>query len=330
MRSIVPCVLCALVAAQELKAGVQVHDDCAGGKIPWLIRAQAEDGHWPAAGPDGGRPVRDLRATALAMLGILADGSTLQSGPFRAQLRKACHWLRQNQDGQGRFALHTEPDWLLDHAMATYAVLEAARLGKETPSAGQSSAIDALTVGLRHQRGRDVAVELLLWSEMCARSAAALQADEEWAAHLLALRREIERLRARRDIPEALHERAALLLLEVIEGRGAPARRLELAEPFLQPAWPAKTTDPRAMLYYSMACFRLAGTDRAFSQAWKHHSRRLTEVVVRTHIANGDTRGTWDPVGSFGQDGGRMCTTATHVLILTVYYRYCRLSIVTK
>jgi hypothetical protein len=322
MRFVVPWVLCALIGAQ-VEASAQ-------GKSWWLWRVQSKDGHWPAAGPDGGRARRDLRATALMMLGLLADGTTLRSGPYRAPLRNAMRWLHKNQDKQGRFAFHSDTDWILDHAMATYAVVEAARLGKQKPYASWLSAIDALTIGLRHQRGRDVAMELLLWAEICARSGASLQAKGKWADSLLALRREIERLRARKDIPDALHERAALLLLETIEDRGDSARRMKIAKPFSKPGWPAKTSDPRAVLYYSIVLYRQSRRDRKCLQAWKRHSRRLTEAVVETQVASGDKRGTWDPVGSFGQDGGRVCTTAIQIVTLTVYYRYCRLSIVAK
>jgi len=37
-----------------------------------------------------------------------------------------------------------------------------------------------------------------------------------------------------------------------------------------------------------------------------------------------DERGSWDPVGPWGREGGRVYSTATMALCLQVYYRYQR------
>jgi hypothetical protein len=44
--------------------------------------------------------------------------------------------------------------------------------------------------------------------------------------------------------------------------------------------------------------------------------------VVRHQRTDGDERGSWDPVDSWGAEGGRVYATALLTLSLEVYYRY--------
>ena len=45
------------------------------------------------------------------------------------------------------------------------------------------------------------------------------------------------------------------------------------------------------------------------------------------HRAAGEKNllGSWDPIGAWGEDGGRVYSTAILVLTLEAYYRYSRL-----
>ena len=45
---------------------------------------------------------------------------------------------------------------------------------------------------------------------------------------------------------------------------------------------------------------------------------------MRTQRTDGPYVGSWDPVGVWGEDGGRVYATATLVLTLEAYYRYTR------
>lgn len=310
------------------------------------LSTQSSDGRYPAAyfaelGLDdgAGRPVRDLRVTALMALGLLADGQTMRRGPHRAALKKAIQWLRKVQDDQGRFWLQTEPDWILDHAMATYALCEAARTAPYATL--RNNVAPALAVLIRHLSlpRHDADAELLLWCEMCARSAAAFEAglrraernvdEATWESGAERLQRECRRPDQdphRDSVPEAPRERAAMLLLELMRGDLAPdsARIAELAERFLSPDWPtaAALDEPLTILYYGLVCYRW-GTTEPFETSRRNLARNLTQLIVKTQGA----LGTWDPRGTFGLDSGRLGTTAVHVLVLTGYYRYCKLEI---
>jgi hypothetical protein len=55
---------------------------------------------------------------------------------------------------------------------------------------------------------------------------------------------------------------------------------------------------------------------------WKKHVER---AIVATQRTSGPLAGSWDPVGVWGGDGGRVYSTAIVILTLTKHYRYCRL-----
>ena len=51
-----------------------------------------------------------------------------------------------------------------------------------------------------------------------------------------------------------------------------------------------------------------------------------TSVVKNQHRAAAEKNllGSWDPIGAWGEDGGRVYSTAILVLTLEAYYRYTR------
>lgn len=300
--------------------------------------AQAEDGRFPAtwARPDApeeaGHPLFDLRVTALAVLALLADGSTLRSGPHKTPLKNAVVWLRAQLDQRGRLALSTAPQWILDHAIGTYALCEAGRRSRyRTLRPPVGMAITSLVEHLQRLR-HDVDPEILLWTRMIARSAMVFERDlrdEPRASSqprggfaASGLEAEVTRL-ITPSIPDDARQRAARFLLEDLAGEAANVDlRAELARPFVTDGWPDDAVDPLTMLYACAALYRGGGTP------WREVSRRLTERVVETQRSAGPTPSTWDPDGEFGAQHGRNGTTAVHSLVLMLYYRYCALDLV--
>jgi hypothetical protein len=47
--------------------------------------------------------------------------------------------------------------------------------------------------------------------------------------------------------------------------------------------------------------------------------------VVGAQRRDGNFAGSWDPVGVWGEDGGRVYSTAMLALTVQAYYRYARL-----
>ena len=51
----------------------------------------------------------------------------------------------------------------------------------------------------------------------------------------------------------------------------------------------------------------------------------LNDAVVKPQRQDGNFKGSWDPIDVWGEDGGRVYSTASLVLTLEAYYRYSKL-----
>jgi hypothetical protein len=91
----------------------------------------------------------------------------------------------------------------------------------------------------------------------------------------------------------------------------------------LPPTW--NPTDGSIDMYYwyyaTLAMFQVGGTH------WKTWNDGLKTAVVDNQRKDTDYcmyKGSWDPIGPWGPDGGRVYSTAILALCLEVYYRYGR------
>jgi len=89
----------------------------------------------------------------------------------------------------------------------------------------------------------------------------------------------------------------------------------------LPPTW--NTTDGSIDMYYwyyaTLAMFQVGG------QEWKVWNDHLKTDVVDNQRKDTDYcmyKGSWDPIGPWGPDGGRVYSTALLAMCLEVYYRY--------
>lgn len=306
----------------------------------FLQRTQEADGRWSAA-RFGGKAEADLRVNALLMLALLADGSTSRNGPFRLQMRQCRAWLLKQQDGNGNLLLRADPDWLLDHAIACYALAEDFRLANRAKGYGVEvvvKVLGALRARLLIARPAPSA-ELRLWTTMCVQSLRASgkdRAPEEGAAAavsaLLGAATELETTLAKLPAAEAVsaRDRAAVLLqAELLRPVASDAKATNRpSEIAIEPAWPERPLDdPLLTFYVSLTRWLRSGAD------WKAVAPRLEREVVKVQRARGpevngeQLGGTWDPQGEFGARNGRFGTHAGGLLLSTVYYRYCRLQV---
>jgi hypothetical protein len=98
--------------------------------------------------------------------------------------------------------------------------------------------------------------------------------------------------------------------------RKGAARMLECP-----PEWNERTgtIDMYYWYYGSLAMFQIGG------DAWKAWNKAMKAAIVHHQRMDGDQMGSWDPVGVWGREGGRVYSTALMVLTLETYYRYPRL-----
>ena len=68
--------------------------------------------------------------------------------------------------------------------------------------------------------------------------------------------------------------------------------------------------------YGTLAMFQMGG------EHWERWNKNLKNVVIDNQIKEGCTEGSWDPKDPWGDEGGRVYSTALMTLCLEVYYRY--------
>ena len=88
------------------------------------------------------------------------------------------------------------------------------------------------------------------------------------------------------------------------------------------PVWNAKSDgsiDHYYWYYATYALFQYGG------KHWKDWSKAIEKAVVKPQRKDGNFKGSWDPIGAWGEQGGRVYSTAILCLTLEAHYRYARL-----
>ncbi len=302
-----------------------------------------------------GNPTHDVGATGLAMLAMLGGGSTLRSGPHRDNLKRAATWLRQQQGDNGLFGTNSSNDFIYGHAIATYAMCEAYGLSKmKVLKQAAQKGLNYLemhrnpySVWRYQPRDGDNDTSVTAWCLMALKSGKDFGLEVNPNALKLGLAyldevtepdgrcgytRRGERSsrntgeHAKRfpaDRTEALT--AAGLLCRFFLGQNprehkimvAAANRL-LKQP---PKWDpdAGTIDQYYWYFGTYAMYQVGG------KHWRAWSKRMEPAVVGSQLTAGNAAGSWDPVGVWGESGGRVYSTALMTLSLEAYYRYARI-----
>jgi hypothetical protein len=298
----------------------------------WFPALQAADGRWPAKDVDIADPA-DVRVSAWMALSLAGEGCSLGRGGLSAQLRSTVHWLLAQQDGQGRIGLRADCDWLLDHAMATYALCEATFDSRSANAAGPVlAAVAALQREVLRMRPAP-GVELRLWGELVAKSlrVRAERATKQDPPPMDAERRTLaERKEAGATLLWNLERLPPLPPLDAdapVRERAAQTLRAALAVEFHEigdvlACWPEDPVAEPLTAFYTLSAAYCSG-----DPSWKRLCKQVTQSVVRGQVTSGEHKGTFAPAGEFGAANGRAGTSALCVMQMEVYYRYCQLSL---
>ncbi len=311
-----------------------------------------EDGE-PCDGP--GNPVHDVGVTALALLAFLGDGSTLRSGPYKDQVKMAVRWLREQQQENGLFGTDASHDFIYDHALAALAMIEAyglsqSQLLRKYAQKGLNyleAHRNPYAVWRYQPRDNDNDTSVTGWAVMAYKSAQdfkltvntqALKLCEAWFDQVTDPVTG-QAGYSKRGEPSSRHEgdhatrfpanrgeamTAVALMCRFFLGQDPESTPIMeksadaiLAKP---PVWNEETGDIDHYYWYYATY--------ALYQMGKHHwnkwSKEINKAVVKTQRDDGNFAGSWDPIGAWGEDGGRVYSTATLVLTLEAYYRYSR------
>ncbi|MFQ5505310.1 MAG: prenyltransferase/squalene oxidase repeat-containing protein [Planctomycetota bacterium] len=118
--------------------------------LKWLRDHQEPDGRWRALGfpelcPEGdhckgrGNATNDIGVTGLA---ILAIAGSARSGPYESVAKAGVAWLQSQMSGPGLIGKQAGLTFMYNHAIATFALLEAQRLLRFEEPVSAKRAID--------------------------------------------------------------------------------------------------------------------------------------------------------------------------------------------
>ncbi|MEO0650505.1 MAG: hypothetical protein AAFZ65_07500, partial [Planctomycetota bacterium] len=77
------------------------------------------------------------------------------------------------------------------------------------------------------------------------------------------------------------------------------------------------------MYYWYYATYAVYQLSDKMGSAWSKWERALEDAVLSSQRSSPPCfEGSWDPMGPWGEEGGRVYSTALMVLCLEVYFRY--------
>ena len=338
--------------------------------LKWLAAHQDEDGKWDCDGfmkhdatdseicNGPGNAVHDVGITALALLAFLGDGSTMRAGPYKANIKKGIKWLRSQQQESGLFGGSASHDFVYDHAIAAYAMVEAYGLSdyKLLKKAAQKginyleSHRNPYSVWRYQPRDNDNDISVTGWAIMAYESGKFFelqvsdnalklcetfldQVSDPTGKHGYTKQGEgSSRKPGEHGTKFPIEKGEALsavgLFCRFFMGQDPKEKPIMKATADLlrskPPVWDEKggTIDHYYWYYATYALFQYGGDH------WKQWQKKLETAVVKNQHRDGSKKnlvGSWDPIGAWGEDGGRVYSTAILTLTLEAYYRYSRL-----
>jgi hypothetical protein len=320
--------------------------DCDG--FSSMCKGNRCDGH--------GESPYDPGVTGLALLPFLGRGETHVQGEFRGVVKNALGYLRSIQDAEGCFGPRTSQHFQYNHSIATLAMAEAyglsgSRMLKDPAQRAVGFVQQSQNPYLAWRYGvrdGDNDTSVTGWMVMALKSAKLAELEVDGGAFRGAIawvdkmtEPEFGRVGYQRrggqparttemmehfpgDQSESMT--AAGVLTRIFCGQDP--KQNESIQKGVQlmlkkaPRWDvdAGTIDMYYWYYGTLALHQVGGS------AWKRWNEAMKTAIVdnqRTD-AGRDEKGSWDPMGPWAPEGGRVYSTATMALCLQVYYRYQR------
>ncbi len=342
-------------SAKQIDAALKwlrVHQDDSG---RWDCDAFMKHDKNGAICDGAGNPVHDVGVTGLALLAFLGDGNTMRSGKYKNIVRKAVKWLRLQQAPSGLFGTAASHDFIYDHAIASYAMCEAYGLSnykllRKIAQGGINyleSHRNPYACWRYQPRDNDNDMSVTGWCIMAYKSAKDFGLD----INTQALKTSLVFLDELTDMASGhcgytqkgelssrhpgdhaqrfpIDKGDAMTAVGLFcrfflgqEPKKVPVMKAA-AETLLQraPVWDKEGSIDHYYWYYgSYALYQMG------PPYWKQWQNKLTPALVKTQRTDGNFKGSWDNVGAWGEDGGRVYSTAILALTLEAYYRYTRL-----
>jgi len=305
----------------------------------------------PCTGPGNG--ANDVGVTGLALLAFLGDGHTARDGFYRKVVRSGVRWLIEQQDpATGLIGAPGPQGFMYCHAIATLALCEAYGLSEHAPYREPAQKALHYIAGARNPYGvwryepktTDGDASITGWMVQALISGkefglvvadAALKTAMVWfdgvtdSATGAAGYQKVGEGSSRpvgklQRFPNARTEAmtaVVLLCRYLMHMEPKECKTMDLATQTIlrkPPVW--NENDGSIDMYYwyygSYAMYQAGG------RQWTEWSKKMSDVVVKSQKKDGNPKGSWDPIDAWGDDGGRVYSTAIMVLCLESYYRY--------
>ncbi len=326
--------------------------------LEWLANAQSPDGRWDSDGyeanlegpcPGKGHPLYDPGQTGLALLAFLGAGYTHNEGKYKDTVKNGLKYLKEIQDPEGCFGDRLAHNFTYGHSVCALAMAEAYGLTgfplfKRTAQKGidfihqSRNPYAAWRYGV--QTGENDS-SVTGWMVMALKS-----------AKLAGLNVSPDTFKGARDfIDSVTDEYGAVGYTQ----RGSGSVRLEhmleeyppqysqaltavgmtsrvfmsedpaKSEPIqkgsellaqLLPTWDKPKIDMYYWYYGTLAMFQVGG------ERWNKWNGAMQKAIIDHQEKEGVAKGSWEPIGAWGEEGGRVCATALLTMCLEVYYRY--------
>ena len=315
--------------------------------LRWLASVQNEDGSWSLKDyDDHDDPDNegDAMATSLALLPFLGAGQTHEFGKYKQHVAKGLAWLidRQKADGDLR-AGYTRNAGMYAHGQAAIVLCEAlAMTGDEQLREPARKAIRFTERaqhsggGWRYRPGQRGDTSVLGWHLMALQSARAPNLGLEVDASTIKLADYFLDTVAITPPRRTRMPKGSVYTYQP-GGDGTPVMTAEAILCRIYLGW--KKNDPRMMSAISwLVNDHLPSTDEMNiyywyygtqvmhhygGRAWEVWNDRMREILVGTQRTKGRHPGSWEPRHfRWGEQGGRIYTTALAVCTLEVYYRH--------
>ena len=319
--------------------------------------------HDPADDKSGGPggPLYDVGATGLSLLAFFGAGYTDRGSPrenkYARNVRQGLRYLMTSQDDEGCFGNRSSQYFMYNHAIAALSMCEAywmtrnpryKRPAQEGLNFIAKSRNPYLAWGYK-PRGGENNTSVTAWMVMAIKSGKyggldidpdAFEGARQWIDKMT--NPEFGQVgynmpggasaRPQRMVdkfpPEKAQAMTAMGILTRISLREDPRKSRMIrkgTDLCLErlPKWDpdAGTIDMYYWLMGSMAMFQVGGS------AWKKWNGAMKQAIVEHQHpkGSGSRTGSWDPIGVWGGDGGRVYSTALMTLCLESYYRQRKL-----
>ncbi|MBI3822695.1 MAG: terpene cyclase/mutase family protein [Planctomycetes bacterium] len=329
--------------AKALKAfgGTEQSEEAVKAGLIWLLKQQMPDGRWKFDGnfPDKGPGSKDIGATGMALLPILAAGYTHktprkgEAAVYGIAVQAGLNYILRNQDKRTG---HLSSD-SYQHGLAAQALCEAYGITKDPALKNQAQASVAYIVTSQHMQGGwryapkqegDLSVSGWYIMALIAAQRAGLVVPVQTMAGATNFVDSCCDMKTEgyaylgSDNPSPTCTAIGLLCRQHLNGWKADKARLRTAIKNQTKNWALtdrKVADCYQHYYVTQVLFHAGGAD------WKDWNESMRDRLVKSQADAKDAKGpgSWfDKTDKFGRDGGRLMQTSLNVLMLQSYYRH--------